>query len=63
MYKTYHIFSNNLDEWTQNLTEALLLFMEWRRDNGCARLYEEDRDTNDELINENCILSTGNYPQ
>jgi hypothetical protein len=59
---TYHIFTNSRDEWTENKTDALLLFMQWYRENGSVRLYEEDRDIEGNLYNESCILSVGSYP-
>ena len=59
---TYHVFTNNQDEWFNNLAEAEELFNEWAGENGCARLYEEEREEDGELINENCINAIGSYP-
>lgn len=62
-YKTYHIFTNNNDEWLENKKEAIQLFNDWKKENGCARLYEEIREKNSgEMIDENCIKSFGEYP-
>lgn len=61
--KTYHIFTNNTDEHTNDLKEAEEIFNQYIVDYGCARLYEETRDEDDELLEENCIKTHGQYPQ
>lgn len=61
----YHIFTNNNDDWTNNLKEALAIFEEFKKEYGCARLYEEKWENtrvDDEPVEENCIKSYGEWP-
>lgn len=68
-YIGYHIFTNNQDEYMDNKKDALELFNFWKKEYGCARLYEEKRlgsleggSDDGGLIEENCIKSFGEYP-
>jgi len=45
---TYNIVTNNNDEWLDDKKEAIELFDKWAKENGSARLYEFDTDTEDE---------------
>lgn len=60
----YHIFTNNLDEWTNDLDEANALFDEWAKEYGCCRLYaiEVKLPETDEENDGDCIRSVGEYP-
>jgi len=65
----YHIFTHNNDEWLDSKKEAVKLFNYWKKEYGCARLYEEIRNGSREggmddggLIEENCIKSFGEWP-
>jgi hypothetical protein len=59
----FHVFTNNLDEHTNDLLAALTLFRTWKREVGCARLYlEVYDDPESEPILEDCLLSFGEYP-
>ena len=65
MTKIYHIFTNNHDDWTSDYKEALSIYNDFKKEFGCARLYEElwaNPKTDDEFIEENCLKSTGEYP-
>ena len=62
-YKIYHVFSNNLDEWYESISDAWRTYRIWAKENGTARLYEEDRQApNGEVLEENCLASYGQYP-
>lgn len=62
-YITYHVFTNERDEWFANYKEALSQFEEWVKEFGTARLYEEVREKkDDEVLDENCLKSVGEYP-
>lgn len=62
-YKTYHVFTNELDEWFDDKKDAVELYNEWKKEYGTARLYEEIREkSSDEVIDENCIKSFGEWP-
>jgi len=67
MLKTiYHIFTDNRDEWEDDLKVAKRIFKDFVKEYGCARLYEEVWDTAEEYddpIEESCIKSYGEYPQ
>ncbi len=62
MTKTYHIFTDNRDEWLDYITPAIALFREWKKEYGTARLYEETVDEDGETITEDCIKSYGSWP-
>jgi len=62
---TYHIFTNNFDEWCDDKKEAIKIFKGFVEESGCARLYELDTDTEDEdgvYADGDCIKSFGEYP-
>lgn len=63
MIKTtvYHTFTHGCDEWSNSRYEALALYKEWARETGSARLYEETY-INDELVKEDCLQATGEFP-
>ena len=58
----YHVFTHNTDEFCSTFEEANIIFNQFVADYGCARLYEEERDEDSEVIEENCIKSHGEYP-
>ena len=58
---TFHIFSNNCDHYTQDIHDALKMFYRWKKDNLCARLYLQI-EIDEELQEENCLLSYGDFP-
>lgn len=63
--KSYHIFTNNFDEWTDNKKEALAIFKDFVKECGTARLYEFDTASEDEdgvYQDGDCIKSFGEYP-
>lgn len=64
----YHIFSNNVDEWTSNPATAIDIYNQWADENGCARLYaeyylDEKRYEACDQNEEECLLTYGDYPQ
>jgi len=68
-YTKYHIFTNGLDEWFDDYNEAMTLYKKWVKEYGTARLYEETRTTgfedkydNDDVIDEICLESFGEWP-
>lgn len=60
--KEYHIFSNEVDEWTTNYQKAVKIFNIFVKRYGCARLYAEEREEDGELLNEWCVKLYGEYP-
>jgi len=58
----YHIFSNNIDWYTSDKAEAKRKFKEYKRDIGCARLYEITDFESEETEKEDCIKSFGGFP-
>jgi hypothetical protein len=67
-YKTYHVFTNENDEWYDSISEAWRTFRIWAKEFGTARLYEETRSADGteeergEVLEENCLASHGQYP-
>lgn len=57
----YHVFTHERDEWFDDYTEALTMFEQWAKEFGSVRLYEETY-TADEMDNEDCLLSVGEFP-
>ncbi len=67
MITVYHVFTDNKDLWTQGYRFARKLFNHWKKANGAARLYKEvygDEDGlwENDLVEEDCLLSYGPYP-
>jgi hypothetical protein len=62
--KIYHVFTNNIDEFTEDYRTALVFFEHFKKTRGCARLYFEIQtdDENHDFISEDCIKSFGDYP-
>lgn len=60
----YHVFTNNIDEHTQNLEEAIMRAQTFIEEYGCARIYkQEDWDEEDGIFQDgDCIFSFGEYP-
>jgi hypothetical protein len=54
--KMYHVFSDNIDHWTNDLKEAVTIARKWIRKYKCVRIYEEINNS------ENCIFSHGPFP-
>lgn len=67
-YITYHVFTNGQDEWFrkgrkgEGFKAAFALYKRWKAEYGAARIYEEERDEDDEVIDENCIRDFGPFP-
>lgn len=59
---TYHIFTHNRDEYTTSFVEAERIYEQFLAEYGTARLYEEERDDDGEVIAENCLKSRGEWP-
>ncbi len=62
--KLYHVFSNNCDEWTEDLKKAVKIARQWAREFKCVRIYEEvnwNVETGS-FEDESCILSHGSFP-
>jgi len=60
----YHIFSDNIDEWTPNLKEAKRIYNKWKKEYTNVRLYKETNWDKEEglFIDEDCLLSNGSFP-
>jgi len=63
METQYHVFTHGQDEWfgEDELVEAKKLYHEWAQEHGSARLYVETY-IDEELDNEDCLMSVGAYP-
>jgi len=66
----YHVFTDNRDEYfpEKSLEQAETLYQHWLEEYGNVRLYETLYETgedyeNETNVRENCIMSSGNYPQ
>lgn len=58
---SFHVFTHNRDEFTQDILDALEFFNDFADANGSARLYleieiDEENDTSE------CLLEHGEYP-
>lgn len=65
--KRYHVFTDGKDEWFGDFVEAKEWYEDWCEEYDNVRLYEEvyaddGALVNDEMDNEDCLLSQGNYP-
>ncbi len=63
----YHVFTDEKDLWTKNYRFARKLYNHWKKTKGTARLYKEVYENeeamlNDEMLEEDCILSYGPFP-
>jgi len=58
---SYHVFTHARDEWFDSYSEALALFEQWAKTFGSARLYEETYIA-DDMDNEDCLMSVGEFP-
>ena len=62
----YHVFSNNVDEYFTNLKEASKIFIQFKKEYGCSRLYKQNlitgEDGLEEIDDENCLKSYGEWP-
>lgn len=59
----YHIFTDNNDVYADDFNEAKKIYRQFKKDFCCARLYEEIwQDPSDEPVEENCLMSFGQYP-
>ena len=58
---TYHVFTDYRDDWFDRYADALALFKEWAEEFGNARLYEEIH-IGEEMDEENCLQSIGDFP-
>jgi len=66
----YHVFTDNLDEWYSEaeIKQAEAQYEEWVKEYGNVRLYEETYETGEDYKNainvrEECLMSSGDYPQ
>ncbi len=64
----YHVFTDEKDWWTGNYKLARKLYNHWKKANGAARLYKESYESeeallNDDMLEEECLLSFGPFPQ
>lgn len=62
----YHVFTNNQDEWYDDLNKAKKLYKEWLVEYGTARLYKEIYKGDfelDNMVDEECLLTQGEWPQ
>ena len=67
MITVYHVFTDEKDLWTKNYRFARKLYNLWKKTKGAARLYKETYENeeamlNDEMLEEDCILSYGPFP-
>ena len=65
--KLYHVFTDEKDLWTKNYRFARKLYNHWKKTKGIARLYKETYENeeamlNNEMLEEDCILSYGPFP-
>ena len=63
----YHVFTDEKDLWTKNYRFARKLYNHWKKTKGTARLYKEVYENeeamlNDEMLEEDCILTYGPFP-
>ncbi len=60
----FHVFSDEIDEWTDSLKEAVRIARIWAKENGCVRIYQETNWSAEEgiFLDEDCILSHGAFP-
>jgi hypothetical protein len=62
----YHVFTNGRDAYEDDYTAARALFRRMKDERGCARLYRQtwDLDLNpDEPLEEECLLTSGGFPE
>lgn len=59
-----HVFSDQRDSFlsVQNLETAARLFVRWSSECGCARVYFDYSKEDGEVVEEECLLSFGRYP-
>jgi len=67
MITVYHVFTDNKDIWTEDYRFARKLYNHWKKAIGCARLYKEAYENeealiDDEVLEEELLLSYGYYP-
>jgi hypothetical protein len=63
-YEVFHVFTDRRDEWTESFKQARELYNKWVLEHGTARLFHEEYadKERDELLDEVCIFSAGQYP-
>jgi len=61
MTVSYHVFTYERDDWFDDYSQALVLFEQWAKEFGSARLYEESY-IDDDLDSEDCLMSVGEFP-
>lgn len=68
-YTTYHVFTNEQDEWLDDYNQAVALYNEFIKEHGNARLYREtrisgisDAEDADIVISETCLEFGGEWP-
>ncbi len=59
----YHIFTDNRDEYRENLEEAKQLFYKYIDEHGKARLYIDIENQNGETLEEDCLEAYGDFPR
>lgn len=59
----YHVFSHEVDEYFHGYEKAKECFDNFVKWHGCARLYVDEQQLKDgTLIQEDCLLSHGEFP-
>jgi hypothetical protein len=60
----YHVFTNNYDDYTADIKEALKMARRLYKEYGCVRVYEDTTWNADHGIFEDgeCIYSKGGFP-
>lgn len=66
-WQVFHVFSNNMDDYTTDYKEALAMFDEIVKENGNARLYletynDKEADEEGQPSDEDCLKSHGEWP-
>ena len=64
----YHVFTDNYDDFTESLDHANTIIKTWKKQGEVnLRIYEMTYQTKDDykddnVLNEDCIFSEGNFP-
>ncbi len=62
----YHVFTNGRDTYEDDYKAARALFRRMKEQRGCARLYRQVWDpavSEDEPVEEDCLLASGGFPE
>lgn len=59
----YHVFTDYKDMWVADYRLARHIFDHWKKANSVARLYREVySDRENDVLEEECLLSYGDFP-